>query len=189
MAQAKWQNADGLGVKFGNYVKDAGNYVNRFRAVDTAGVVKVAVCDVDFTKIPTGTVTYTADLNNDGTNDGFTEGDFNFPAYSSILRVTYIARTLAAGGTSFIVGTYGKTGSAQDDNGLMTATEGVLANIDTAIGARVYGAGAMVSTSVDTVSVGATAAYPAIAGTGTFTAGTGLLVVEYITPFADVSST
>ena len=187
MAQAKWQNADGLGVKFGNYVKDAGNYVNRFRDVDRSGVIKVAVCEVDLTKIATGTVTYTSDLNNDGTNDGFNEGDFNFPAYSSILRVYYIARTAAAGGTSFTVGTYAKTGAAQTATGLVTATEAVLANLDT-IGARVYGAGAFVSTAVETASVGATAAFPAIAGTGTFTAGTGLLVVEYVTPFAAVTS-
>lgn len=185
---AKWNNADGLGVKFGNYVSDQRNYVNKFRQVDTDGPVKIAIMDVDLTRVPAGGVYYPADLNNDGTNDGFTEGDFNFAPHTSILRVTYLTRVAAAGGTSITVGTYAKTGAAQTATGLVTATEGVLANLDT-VGARVYGAGAFVAVAVETPGVGATAAFPSIAATGTFTAGQGLLIVEYATPFADVSST
>jgi hypothetical protein len=185
---AKWNNPDGLGVKFGNYVSDPRSYVNRFRQVNTDGPVKIAVMDVDLTRVPAGGVFYPADLNNDGTYDGFNEGDFNFAPYTSILRVTYLTRVAAAGGTSITVGTYAKTGAAQTATGLMTATEGVLANLDT-IGARVYGAGAFVAATAETASVGAAAAFPSIAATGTFSAGQGLLIVEYVTPFADVSST
>jgi hypothetical protein len=183
----KWQNADGLGVKFGSYVNDPKNYVNRFRALNEEGLVQRVVCDVDLTRIAAGTTWYPADLNNDGTNDGFAEDHFNFPAYSSILRAMYIARTAAAGGTSFTVGTYQKNGTAISANSIITATEGVLANIDT-IGARTYGAGALVSSAVETASVGSSVAFPSIAVTGTFTAGTGLLIVEYVTPFANVTS-
>lgn len=185
---AKWQNADGLGVKFASYVTDSKNYTNKFRHLDMDGLIQQAVMEFDLSKITAGTVAYPADLNNDGTNDGFTEGDFNFPAYSSILRVTLIVDEAAAGGTSITVGTYGKTGSAQTATGLITATEGVLANLDT-LGARVYGAGAFVATAVETASVGSAAAFPAIAATGTFTAGKGRILVEYIPPRDNETST
>lgn len=185
---AKYQNADGLGVKFGNYVTDPKNYINKFREVDRPGHVRQAICSFDLTKIPTGTVAYPADLNNDGTLDGFTEGDFNFPAYSSVLRVIVIVDEVAAGGTSFTVGTYNKAGTAIVATGLVTATEGVLANIDT-LGARTYGAGALVSSAVETASVGANAAFPAVAATGTFTAGKGRIIVEYIAPVENKTST
>lgn len=185
---AKYQNADGLGVKFGNYVTDPKNYINKFRELDADGALRQAICSFDLTKIPTGTVAYPADLNNDGTLDGFNEGDFNFPAYSSILRVILLVDEAGAGGTSFTVGTYGKTGSAIAATSLITATEGVLANIDT-LGARVYGAGALVSASVETASVGANAAFPAIAATGTFTAGKGRIIVEYVAPVDNKTST
>ncbi len=185
---AKWQNHDGLGVKFASYVKDPKNYINKFRAVDMDGAVSQAIMSFDLSKIAAGTVVYPADLNNDGTNDGFTEGDFNFPAYSSILRVILVVDEAAAGGTSITVGTYGKTGSAQTATGLITATEGVLANLDT-LGARVYGAGAFVSTAVETASVGAAAAFPTIGATGTFTAGKGRIIVDYIAPVENKTST
>ena len=126
---AKRQNADGLGVKFGSYVKDSSNYTNKWRAISTLSPIQVAECFFDLTKIADATTTYPADLNNDGTNDGFTEGDFNFPAYSSILRVTIVVDEAAAGGTSITVGTYGKTGTAISATSLVTATEGVKANL------------------------------------------------------------
>lgn len=185
---AKHQNADGLGVKYGSYVTDPKNYTNKFRHINTEGVISQAEMTFDLSKITAGTVAYPADLNNDGTNDGFTEGDFNFPAYSSILRVTVIVEEAAAGGTSVTVGTYGKTGTAIAATGLVTATEGVLANLDT-LGARTYGAGALVASAVETASVGAAAAFPAIAATGTFTAGKGRVIVEYVAPRPNVTST
>jgi len=184
---AKWQNADGLGVKFASYVKDAKNYVNRFRLVDTSGAIWHALCYYDLTQIPTGTVTYTADLDNDGTRDGFTEGDFNFPAYTSILDTVVVADTAAAGGTSIKVGTFLKAGTAIDDDFMVTATEGVKANLDTR-GARTYGAGVGVATTAETASVGSAAAFPAITGSGTWTAGTGWILVRFIPPFPNVTS-
>jgi hypothetical protein len=184
MAQAPWQNADGLQVKFPNYYRDTGNFVNRFRGLNTFGLIKQGVFDYDLSKITAATVTYTADLNNDGTNDGFNTGDFYLPANSSVLRVTLITKTAAAAGTSFTMGTYGLTGSAIVATGLITATEGVLANVDS-IGSRVYGAGALVSTAVETGGVGAADAYIAMAVVGTFTAGTGRILVEYVDPLED----
>lgn len=184
MAQAPHQNADGLSVKYPNYYKDSGNFVNRLRAVKTFGLIRQAVFDYDLSKITASTVTYTRDLNNDGTNDGFDTGDVYLPANSSVLRVILVTKTAAAGGTSFTLGTYGLTGSAIVATGLITATEGVLANVDS-VGARTFGAGALVSASVETGGVGTADAYVAMAATGTFTAGTGRILIEYIDPLAD----
>ena len=181
---AKWTNADGLGVKFGDYVKDPVNFVNRSRSLYTDGAVKELVYDYDLTRIPTGTVAYTSDLNNDGTRDGFNIGDVYLPAYASVLQVILYVKTAAAGGTSITMGTYGRTGTAIAATGLITATEGVIANLDT-IGARTYGNGALVAVTAETASVGANDAYIALAATGTFTAGTGRIVIRYVDPLGD----
>jgi hypothetical protein len=182
MAQAKWQNADGLQVPFANYYKDAGNFVNRGRAVVTAGAIRQCVVDVDLSRLPAG-VSYTADLNNDGTNDGFSTGDFYFPAQSSILRAFIVMTEAAAGGTSMAVGIHALTGAAIDADGIMTATEGVTANL--ALGDRVYGAGAYVAATAGTDSIGAADGYLSITTVGTFTAGKGKLVIEYLDPTVD----
>jgi hypothetical protein len=179
-----WQNADGLQVPFGSYWSDPSNFVNKAKAVNTLGQIKQLVVDVDLTRIANGTVGYSADLNNDGTADGFHDGDVRLPANASVLRATLVMRTAAAGGTSFTVGTYNKAGTAIVATGLITATEGVLANVN-AIGKRIYGAGALVATTAGTGGVGTANAYIGIAVTGTFTAGTGTLVIEYIDPTAE----
>lgn len=181
---AKFQNKDGLGVKFGNYASDPVNFVNRSRSVDTSGVIKQLVYDYDLTRITGGTVAYTEDLNNDGTRDGFSTGDVYLPANASVLRTTLYVKTAAAGGTSITMGTYALTGAAIAATGLITATEGVLANLDL-VGARTYGAGALNGVAVETAGVGTADAYIALGATGTFTAGTGRIVIEYIDPLGD----
>lgn len=183
---AAWQNPDGLQVKFGNYYTDASNFVNRPRALDTNGLIKQIVIDYDLAKLGASGVSYTSDLNNDGTRDGFNTGDVYLPAYSSVLRVTVVAKTAAAGGTSITLGTFGLTGAAIDADGLITATEGVVANLNT-IGGRTYGNGAYVATAVDTPSIGAADGYLALTADGTFTAGTGRILIEYIDPLGDTA--
>jgi hypothetical protein len=184
MAGTRWHNADGLEVPFGDYWRTFANFVNRVRGVNTLGVIKQLVIDVDAVKAVQGGVTYTTDLNNDGTNDGFNTGDAYLPAYSSVTRVTILVTEAFAGGTSISLGTFGLTGSAISATSLVTATEGVLANLDT-LGARTYGAGALVSTSVETASVGAADAYVALTTAGTFTAGKAKILIEYIDPLGD----
>jgi len=180
-----WTNADGLQVSFGNYWTDPTNFVNKARAINDLGVIKQIALDVDFTRIPTGTVSYSADLNNDGTIDGFHDGDIRLPLNASVLRATLVMRIAAAGGTSFTVGTYNKAGTAIVATGLITATEGVLANVN-AVGKRVFGAGALVAAAAGTGGVGTANAYIGVSTTGTFTAGTGILLVEYIDPVAEI---
>lgn len=178
-----WTNADGLQVKFPNYWNDKKNFTNRPRAVETDGNIKELVFDYDLSLAPAG-VQYTADLNNDGTADGFDLMDTYLPAYSSVLRVTLLVTEAAAGGTSVALGTFLQNGTAISANSLITATEGVLANLDTK-GARVYGAGALVSASVETASVGANDAFIGLTTVGTFTAGKGRIIIEYSNPLGE----
>ena len=177
-----WTNADGLQVKFANYWNDKTNFVNRPRAIEMDGMVKQLVIDYDLV-VPAG-VQYTADLNNDGTADGFDLMDTYLPAYASVLRTVVYVTEAAAGGTSISLGTFQKNGTAISATSLITATEGVLANLDT-VGARTYGTGALNASAVETASVGANDAYVGLTVTGTFTAGKGKIIIEYIDPLGD----
>jgi len=181
---SQWQNADGLTVKFAGYFRDPANATNKVHDLRVAGAIKQLEVDFDLTRIPTGTVSYTTDLNNDGTKDGFNIGDGYLPANSSVLRVTIVATEAAVGGTSFTVGTYGLAGTAIAATGLVTATEAVLANVN-AVGKRVFGNGALVAAAAGTVGVGTADAFIGISTTGTFTAGKGRMIIEYIDPVAD----
>lgn len=179
---APWHNPDGLEVKFGSYYVDESNFINRPRALNTLGLVKQIVIDYDLELLGANGVAYTSDLNNDGTRDGFNTGDVHLPAYASVTRVTVVATEAAAGGTSITLGTYDLTGSAIDADGLITATEGAVANLNT-VGGRTFGNGAYVAASADTPSIGAAEGYLALAASGTFTAGKGRILIEYIDPF------
>jgi hypothetical protein len=173
---APWQNADGLTVKFGNYYSDPKNFVNKPLAVSTMGATKQLEVDFDLSKIPTGTVSYADDLNNDGTLDGWSDEHASIPANAAIIQVRMIFTVAAAGGTSWTVGTYRQTGAAVSATGLMTATEGVTAN--GVLGGRINGAGAL--TTATAAGVGVNNVWVGIATTGTFTAGAGRLIIDYI---------
>lgn len=174
-----WTNADGLQVPMGNFWNDRNNFLNQPRLVQTYGPEKCIQIDYDLTLIANGEVTYTCDLNNDGTIDGFSTGDVFLPAYSSVTRCIILPTVAAAGGTSIKLGTFALTGTAIDDDFIITATEGVKANLDT-IGARVYGNGVGVATTAETASVGSADAYLAFTGSGTWTAGKGKIFIWYI---------
>jgi hypothetical protein len=181
MAKA-WTNPDGLQVKFANYWNDKTNFVNRPRATSMRGMVKQLVIDYDLV-VPAG-VQYTADLNNDGTADGFDLMDTYLPAYASVLRTVLYVTEAAAGGTSISLGTFQKAGTAISATSLITATEGAIANLDT-LGARTIGAGTLNAVANETASVGANDAYVGLTVTGTFTAGKGKIIIEYIDPLGD----
>lgn len=189
MSTGTWLNPDGLQVRFGQYWGDATNniLVRETGANNVYGDFKVLAYDLDFTKYATGVTTFTTDTDNDGVRDGFNDGDVYLPKNSSVLRVTAYTLVAATGGTSFTLGTYTKAGAAIAATGLVTATEGVIANFDT-IGKRTYGAGALVSASVGTAGVGTSAAYIAAAVTGTFTAGKVRFYIEYFSPGGDAVS-
>lgn len=181
----KWTNADGLQVPFGNYWNDKSNFVNKLRVVSTDGVIKQAVIEYDLSVIAAGTTAYPSDLNNDGTPDGFDLDSTYLPANTSVLRTTVYVKEAAAGGTSITVGTYQRDGTAIAATGLVTATEGVLANLNT-VGKRTYGAGTLNAATAGAAGVGTVDAFVTLAAVGTFTAGKGLIVIEYMDPLGDV---
>jgi len=187
MAVTRWTNADGLQVAFPNYYASAPRLPNQARALQTLGATKVLEIDYDLTLIPTGTVSYSSDANNDGTLDSFSNADTYIPANATVLRATVVAVNAATGGTSFTVGTYTRAGAAIVATGLVTATEGVLANINAA-GKRTFGAGALCAAAAGTAGVGNADAYVGISTTGTFTAGVGRILIEYIDGPADVAA-
>lgn len=170
-------NADGLTVQMaGDYQKFNTPYVNRLRSLPGEGANKWYVMDIDLAQITAGTTYFPHDLNNDGTRDGFSAGEAYLPNGSAIVRVYGVATQAAAGGTSFTVGTYQLNGTAISANSLVTATEGVLANVN-AVGKKFFGAGSLTSTTAGTQ--GPTAdSYVAVSVVGTFTAGKIRLYIE-----------
>lgn len=179
-----WQNPDGLYVKFGGDYRT--KFANRLREVVDHGATKQVVIDFDLTKIPTGTTSFSSDLTNDGTVDGFTNADCHLPANCSVTSAYVVMTEAATGGTSITIGTYQLDGTTISATSLMTATEGVIANMN-AIGKRTYGAGALVSVSAGTAGVGVHDAYVGITTSGTYTAGKGRLVIVIVDPLADVT--
>lgn len=175
----QWYNADGLLVKYGEYYKTPANFVNRSRMLSTMGSTIVIEMDVDLVQLGAGGISYTTDLTNSGTVNGFNIGDVSIPPNSSITAATLIVDTAAAGGTSIIVGTYQANGTAVSNNGIITTTAGAVANL-TPSGARVLGDGALLSTTAGTAGTGASTTYIGIKANGTFTAGTARLIITVL---------
>ena len=154
-----WTNPDGLQVQFGE------QDVARVGSVHAPS--NRIVIDFDFSDLPS----FTADLNNDGTKNGFFGGDANVPAGAFITNAYIIVTTPFVGGTSYNIGTYEADGTVIDADG-----------IDAAVLVAALGANAAVvcnGASVGGVLTYADAGYVVIAATGTFTAGEAKLVIEY----------
>lgn len=180
-----WQNADGIYVEFPQDLTRNIKRVNVPKGTRTAGAYDELIVDLDFVKLTAWGNNFTADLNNDGTYDGFMATDAYLPNNASVVSARLITTEAATGGTSYTIGVRKIDGTTLSlDTGLVTATEGVIANINT-IGKRVVGAGALVSASSGTAGVGVADAYIYIVPTGTFTAGKARLVISYLTAGAD----
>lgn len=173
-----WTNPDGLQVRFASDWKQNALRTNRPGTVNSYGAVKEIVIDYDLKKLPATGTNFSADLNNDGTNDGFYEGDVHLPAHASIVGGYVVSGEAAAGGTSIEIGLYTKAGATLDANGLLTTTGGATAVL--AKGDRVLLDGAYVSATAGTNSIGAADGYIGITTDGTFTAGRGRIVIQYI---------
>ena len=155
-----WTNDDGIQVQFGPQ--------DTHTVGDTLAPVRRMVVDLDYSNLPT----FTADLNNDGTNNGFAV-DAYIPAGAFITNAYIVVSTAFAGGTSYNLGLYQADGTVIDADGIdagvllaaLAANKAVVCN-----GALVGG----------TATVGAEDGYLVVAATGTFTAGEGKLVIEYL---------
>lgn len=173
-----WTNADGLQVRFASDWKQNALRFNRAGAVNSYGRIKEIVIDVELKKLPAGGTNFTADLNNDGTNDGFYNGDTYIPANASIIGGHLTMGEAAAGGTSIEVGLYTAAGVAIDSDGLLLPASGVTANM--AKGDRINLDGAFAAATAGNNGIGAANGYIAFTTVGTFTAGRGQLVVRYV---------
>jgi hypothetical protein len=152
---ATYVNQDGLEVRFGS---DIGNRGDKAGVTTGAGKRRELVLLIDL-EGPART-TFTADLDNDGTNEAFNSSNTPLPANVIIDQVRVIETETPAGGTDWAVGTYEEDGTVVDADGLVTA-----------LGA----AGAQVGTQTTDVW------YVAVVTTGTYTAGKLKIIVEYIT--------
>lgn len=193
-AIGEWYNADGLLVKFGTYQTDPYNFTNRSRLVNTFGPVRQIQYLFDLTQLKTGQIAFTTDINNDQIVDGFNLADVYIPAGSAIKSVLGYTFTPLAGGTSLAFDVYELDGSNTTitNHSIYTATAGATANwatqgqIVTPDGVLPYNSASYVGADC----IPATRdAYLAIKATGTFTAGTGLIIVEFVPTMADSSTT
>lgn len=153
MAGVDWVNSDGLYVRFGpnqgvrgaraGITTDSSKNRNLVMTVDLTGAARTI---------------YTADLNNDGTVDGFSSLDTPIPNGAVIISQRVVTKVALAGGTNFAVGTYQKNGTVISANGIR-----VTAGTD----------GALVGTQV------AQDSYIGVVTTGTYTAGTVEILIQY----------
>lgn len=150
-----WNNNDGLLVRFG---EDQG-----VRGVHTGSTQSNSKeQELTFRVVLTGAAgtRYPDDLNNDGTVDGFSGLNGFLPA--GVVPTKWVVNTIVApaGGTSYAIGTYQANGTAIDADGIRTDAGADGAQIGTTLAANSY-------VTVNT--------------TGTYTAGTLEITVQYFT--------
>lgn len=151
-----WQNPDGLYILYGT---DQGVRGSRAGVTTGAGKHRELVLEVDLTGA--ARTIHTADLNNDGTLEGFADGrNTPIPTNAIIVKQTAVVVTPLAGGTNYAVGTY------QGDGTVDTA-----AGIRTTLGAD----GTQIGTQLSAER------YVSVVTTGTYTAGKIKIIIEYIT--------
>lgn len=155
-----YTNSDGLEVRFGKEIGDRGQKVG---VTTGAGKRREFIIDVDLAELGANGTGFTADLNNDGTNEAFNPSNTPIPTGYKIVSVTPVVIVTPAGGTSYSLGTYQEAGTVVDADGLWTDA-----------GA----AGAQVGTAV---ASGTGPWYIAAKATGTYTAGRVKFIVEIMT--------
>jgi len=119
----------------------------------STGQIKRAEWQFDYSDLPTY---------------GSTNLQFAIPANATIVSSKWITGTAWAGGTSLNVGLYQGDGTVIDADGLDAAIT------PTTAGAVIDGNGALVG-----ATIGANAGELTVAATGTYTAGTATVIVEY----------
>jgi len=163
-----WQNEDGLYIRFATErgeIKAVGATVQE--------VEKYLVVDLDYDDLPA----YTADLNNDGTNDGFAGDDAYIPAGSYITDARVIVEDAftSGGATTLSIGLAQLDGTAIDADGIDATIAKAALGANNAVACD----GALVG---GTATVGANDAYVyTTVATGPYTAGKAKLVIKYIT--------
>lgn len=125
----------------------------------TEGMIKEQVIRFRYDELPTGTSPKSPII----------------PAYATIIDARLKVKTAFAGGTDYVIGTYNaSTGAVIDDDGIFTAANLALANID-ADGDVVVGTGDDINANAFSVPVRI-----GIVATGAFTAGYAEVVIRYM---------
>lgn len=127
--------------------------------IKTEGYTKELVFDFDYDDLP--------DVSEDGAMV------ITLPADTFVVSSRLHVKTAAAGGTSYVIGLEQEDGTAIDVDGLHTAAQLVTANLTE--DAWLVGGGALVG-----AATGANVGQVVVTATGTFTAGSYRLIVEYI---------
>ena len=168
-----WYNKDGLLVQFGNDHNDRANQDNLAMAPSTMGSEKELIVNVVLDRLGTG-VSYSTDIDNDGTKDGFNTGDPFIPAGAVVTSCElYMSETAVGVNAVLEVGSYQLDGTVIDANGFIAST----ATAALAAGVGIEGAGADIGEAVSTTLD----AYIGVdVNTAAFTAGEGKLVLKYV---------
>lgn len=161
-----YTNADGLEVRFGNDIGKRG-----FKAAVTTGAGKrrELILEVDLTLLGITGTGFTADLNNDGTNEAFNTSNTSLPVGSVLDQVRIIELVAPVGGgtgAGVTIGTFQEAGTVVD-------ADGIAINLAGAAGAQI---GTKVLTATGPWYVAAVKA-----GDAVYTAGKIKVVVEFIT--------
>ncbi|MBL4795791.1 MAG: hypothetical protein JKY50_00095 [Oleispira sp.] len=157
-----WTNEDGLQVQYGTQ--------DEHLTGTTKDGKFTMVVDWSFDDLPT----FKADLNNNGTLNGFSGADANIPQGAYITDAYVVVTTAFAGGTTYNMGFYEEDGSVIDVDGLDAA----VAVADMGAGEVVRCNGALAGGTLSMAENG----YLVIAATGTYTAGVAKLYIEYVNP-------
>lgn len=155
MPNTTWVNNDGLLIRYG---VNQGKRNARAGNTQSNSKENELVLEVDLTG-PARTI-YGADLNNDGTLDGFTALSTPLPANCIVTEQKVIVLTTLAGGTNYAVGTYLQNGTVDDADGIRTTAgaDGVQVNVQLTAARQV-----------------------AVVTTGTYTAGKIKVIIRYVT--------
>lgn len=159
---ATYINKDGLEVRFG---ASQGDRAGKAGVTRGAGKRRELVLTVDLVPLGASGTSFTADLNNDGTNDGFNQVSSALPIGAIVdqVRVIPVVAPVTTTGT-WQVGTFKEDGTAVDDDGLVTTAGAAGAQI----GSVVAAASGPWFVAVKTA-------------TAAFTAGKLKVIVEYLT--------
>lgn len=168
-----WTNSDGLTVLYGT--REGKNIPGGREIASSGGGEHILRIPFAFDNLPD----YTADLNNDGTLNGFRPGDVHIPANCIVKEAYLVVRAAWVGGTSLTVGGYIEAGTVVDADGWITAANAAVANMNE-IGNYVPGTGA--DLAAVTVTAETSKTFIKVVAAGTFTAGEAELVLKYLVP-------
>ena len=158
---ADWTNSDGLEIRFVN--PEAGQLA---AGLNTMGAIKTLELDLDYVA---STVTAASD-----SHAAF------IPAGAFIVNAFLIGKNASAGGTSIAIGMANKDGTNAVADSILTAALGIQANLNATTVIACNGPRATAASNLHTKFSNTADGYVYTTKVGTFTAGQGRLIINYI---------